>query len=149
MLFRSGSNGYSVLATHMLDMFRYESAGDETPHWSSSLMEQYRHFDLSGLESMDYEHLLERPLDSVVRPRVPFYVGGLRQRSFGTSRWLSKHAFFDGRRISHLDYHMHFVRRAALAEISGVLYHFLFTDWFVDKCREIVRLGLHYGHGSD
>lgn len=143
-----GHNGYTALVTQMLDMFSVagpESAG--APHASNR--DVYRDYDLTGLERMARPKHLYGRRGSVSNAVIPFYQGGLRKTSYGHVCWLTKHALFYGPALSHLDYHEHFVRGGRLADVSGVLYHYLFTQWFPEKCQEAVRRGLHYGGAVD
>ncbi len=142
---------YSAMVCHQLDMFpdRPLAHGDA----SLPLQQANPLYDISHVRKRGYfeadGHGGERWVahNTLANSAIPRQVGGIRATAFNlTEVYLSKHPLLltDGRtRLVH----QHFVDHAAVADISGVLYHYKFVPEFRVKVDAAVRSGV-YADGS-
>jgi glycosyltransferase involved in cell wall biosynthesis len=142
------SRRYTAMAAHMLDMFSDRPVTAPAPP-ALPLKEAFPLYDLSGVRRRGYfeddgygalRFVRHNRLDN---PEIGRYVGGVRAAPFALPEvYLIKHplTFRDGRvRITH----QHFVDHAAVADVSGVLYHYKFAEGFAARVAEAVRTGAY------
>jgi ubiquinone/menaquinone biosynthesis C-methylase UbiE len=136
---------YSTMVSYMLDMLPDGklSEGDR----GLPMREAYPCYDVSGVEKDEYDeplgyhHELWVGRNTVSNPEIKRYTAGIRARLFDLPEvYLIKHPLMrkDGRAKL---VHQHFVDRASVADVSGVLYHYKFVPGFREKVEAAVRGG--------
>jgi len=134
---------FSAMAAYMLDMLPDRPLAEIDA--SLPLQQAYPFYDISAVRKRGYfevdayhgEHWVRH--NTVTNQEIKRYVGGIRAQAFGLSEvYLIKHPLMlrDGRtRLVH----QHFVDRAVVADVTGVLYHYKFVPGFREKVDDAVR----------
>ena len=139
------SKGFSAMAAYILDMLPdgpLTEIDDTLP-----LKKAYPCYDISAVQKLGYFEVDgyhgERWVrhNTVANPDIKRYLGGIRAQAFDLPDvYLIKHPLMlrDGRtRLVH----QHFVDHAAVADVTGVLYHYKFLPGFHAKVDDAVRTG--------
>ena len=136
---------FSAMAAYMLDMFPDRPLAEIDA--SLPLKQAYPRYDISAVRKRGYfeadHHHAEQWVrhNTVANPDIKRYVGGIRAQAFDLPDvYLIKHPLLlrDGRtRLVH----QHFVDHAAVADVTGVLYHYKFVPGFQAKVDDAVRTG--------
>lgn len=123
---------YTAVLTQMLDMFSegpLAALAHKTPQ--ENLKDVYRYYDLSQVSKVDYRTAeLTRayaPENHISHEDTGLYFGGIRKALFGLNCLLSKHSLFRTGKGLQLFPHSHFVNKAKIADVSGVLHHYKFA----------------------
>jgi hypothetical protein len=145
------SRGYTTMVSYLLDMLPDRPMSQVDAHLP--MQQAYRHYDVSAVRKRGYfdrdgyggEQWVAH--NQLANPAVKRYVGGVRAQAFDLPEvYLIKHPLHlrDGRaRLVH----QHFVDRAHVADITGVLCHYKFTPGFGAKVDAAVRSAA-YADGS-
>lgn len=142
---------YTAMVCHQLDMLPERPLAQLDGH--QPLQQTCPLYDISAVRKRDYfavdgyggERWIAH--NTLANPAIPRHVGGIRATAFDLPEvYLIKHPLLlcDGR--IHL-VHQHFVDHAAVADISGVLYHYKFIAGFRAKVDAAVR-SRAYADGS-
>ena len=146
-------NDYSAVVTQMLDMFPSGpiDALNKAPgnncanllHCSvqNSFLNEHRYFSLAGLHPVAYaDSICNRSANLVDCDTLTAMFGGIRYRKFETNVFLTKHPLIFPAKGAKLQ-NCHLVKHARLANLSGVLLHYKFTEGFREYVAEIVAEG--------
>jgi hypothetical protein len=135
----------SAMAAYLLDMLPEGPLECVDP--ARPMKESFPCYDISAVRKLGYfetdAYRGERWVshNTVANPDIKRYVGGIRAQMFDLPDvYLIKHPLMlqDGRtRLVH----QHFVDYAAVADVSGVLYHYKFAPGFGEKVNVAVREG--------
>lgn len=137
--------GFDAMLTPMLDMYPAEfdprSGADFDPG-------EQRLYELATIRHEDYPVYYQCRLPA---PELPAYWAGVRSRVFGVENLcLVKHALMrqsgSARRSNHND---HFVVRAKVADVMGVLFHYKFVGSFSDTVADAIRRKQHHNDSSE
>jgi hypothetical protein len=135
--------GFTAMVAYMLDMLP-ERALAEIDR-SLPIKQAFPRYDISAVRKLGYfepdgyhgERWVSH--NTVVNPEIGRYVGGIRSQKFDLPEvYLIKHPLMlrDGK-VRYV--HQHFVDHAAVADITGVLYHYKFTPDFRAKVDDAVE----------
>lgn len=153
-------NRYTAMVAYLLDLFNNRPLGEAGRPGSDAPLEDafcelasivktvypsyYQHWLTSGV-SLGHIQLRNR----LANPQLQMYSGGVRGRVFGLPKLcLLKHPLIyrDGR-TRYVN--PHFVNRAHVADISGVLYHHKFKQGFADAVTEAVNTVSHWNNSIE
>lgn len=141
------SKWFTAMAAYMLDMLPDGPLTDIDA--TLPLKQAYPCYDISAVRKRGYfeadgyhgERWVRH--NTVANPDIKRYVGGIRAQAFDLPEvYLIKHPLMlrDGRtRLVH----QHFVDHAAVADVTGVLYHYKFVPGFHAKVDVAVRTGAY------
>jgi Glycosyl transferase family 2 len=143
-------HSYTAVVAHMLEMFsevpisRDASLAEDEP-----LREKYRFYDVSNIDRQRYEKLAKGTGNVVSNEDIEVLRGGIRNTLFGNWALLLKHplVFLDDK-LRPMDLSEHWVANARIADFSGVLYHYKFTDRFYEDVRRSVEERNRSDHGT-
>jgi hypothetical protein len=137
------ANEMTAVACQMLDMFpeRIERNGAQSFERS-----EHVYYDLSGIEKSPYWKCNNHVPNKSIRT----HSGGIRGSVFGAREiCLTKHPllFFDSR-VQRLP-GGHWVDRARVADLTGVLFHYKFTSQFYELTEQAVKTGKYFKDSSE
>jgi hypothetical protein len=138
------SRSYTAMVAYLLDMISDRPLSQAQPP-GTSLRAAYPLYDTSRVRKLGYfeadgyggQRFVTH--NALANSEVRRYVGGIRSEAFDLPEaYLVKHplTLSDGRvRLTH----QHFVDRARVADVTGVLYHYKFVDGFRARAEAAVR----------
>jgi hypothetical protein len=132
---------YTAVVAHMLEMFSEEPISrDASLSHDEPLQEKYEYYDVSNIDRKRYERLAKGTGNVVSNEDIEVLRGGIRNTIFGNWALLLKHplVFLDDK-LKPMDLSEHWVANARLADFSGVLYHYKFTNRFYEDVRRSVE----------
>jgi len=125
-------HAYTAVVTQMLDMFADRPLGDLAGGQAESLKDVHCYYDLSAVVQKAY---VREPLtlqfgrkNLVATDSTALCWGGIRATIWGFNCLLTKHSLFRTNAGLRLFPHVHYVDRAKLADVSGVLRHYKFAS---------------------
>jgi Glycosyl transferase family 2 len=129
------SQRYTAVATQLLDMFS-DKAPTALASEQGDLTEVYRYYDLSNMTRVGYANseLVQTYAreNYLSNQNTALYYGGIRKTLYGNDCLLTKHSLFFLEEDLELFPHVHFVNRARLADVSGVMRHYKLTSNALD-----------------
>ena len=134
-------HGYTALATYLLDMFP-EGALEDAP--AGRFVDTHRYCDLSEVSTLPYPDHLECVVDN---PAITRRVGGIRKTVFGLDVELINHPLVRYRSGMFFG-NPHYFKKARVADVAGVMYHYKFTAAFRRLARE-ESAGSRFGIGPE
>jgi glycosyltransferase involved in cell wall biosynthesis len=139
------SNEFTAMAGYLLDMLPESPLAAVEP--GRPMKDAFPCYDISAVRKLGYfeadAYHGERWVshNTVPNPDIKRYVGGIRAQAFDLPDvYLTKHPLILNNGRTDL-VHQHFVDHAAVADISGVLYHYKFAPGFREKVDAAVRAG--------
>jgi len=124
------SKGYTAVTTQLLDMFSDRPLNSLLSE-RGPLETVYQYYDLSDIRKVGYAesslvqtHARDNKLSS---QNTALYYGGIRKTLYGNDCLLTKHSLFFPGGDLELFPHVHFVNRARVADVSGVMRHYKLT----------------------
>jgi glycosyltransferase involved in cell wall biosynthesis len=145
------ANRYTAVVAHMLDMFSEESISRDAslllPE-HEPLKEKYRFYDISHVRWSGYDKASET--DNVAsNENIKILRGGIRKTFFDNNALLIKHPLvFLDEDLRPMDLSEHWVGDARIADFTGVLYHYKFTDRFYKDAQRTVEERNRSDHGT-
>jgi glycosyltransferase involved in cell wall biosynthesis len=144
-------NRYTAVVAHMLDMF---SEGPISRDASlllpehEPLREKYRFYDVSDVRWSGYDRASETN-NVASNENIKILRGGIRKTFFENNALLIKHplVFLDDE-LRPMDLSEHWVGNARIADFTGVLYHYKFTDRFYRDAQRAVEERNRSDHGT-
>ena len=133
--------GHTAVVAQMLDLFA-DGPLSTWPVGGHDLITRCTYYDNSGLAKRPYP---QGQGNQVANPAILLHGGGIRKSVFGITVSLSKHPLLykaAGARPSY--YNSHDCYNAKVADISCVLFHYMFDRHFPKKCILAVRRGNYY-----
>src|SRR5918997_2896139 len=142
-------NSYTAVVAHMLDMFPEQPISQRVPVLSDEpLKELYRFYDISNITGHAYR--LARDTGNIIsNEEIDILRGGIRKTLFNNNATLIKHPLiFLDRNIKPMDLSDHWVSNARIADFSGVLLHYKFSDRLYEDARQAVKERNRSDHGT-
>jgi hypothetical protein len=147
-------NRYTAVVAHMLDMFpekpitRHVSL---SPQEDDPLKEKYGFYDVSNIRHLRYDEA-DGTGNVVANENINILRGGIRNSvfdNFNNRALLLKHPliFLDDE-LKPMDLSDHWVGNARIADFTGVLYHYKFTERFYEDVRRSVEERNRSDHGT-
>jgi hypothetical protein len=143
-------NSYTAMVSYMLEMFPEEILSEDSslPE-DEPLKELHRFYDISNVHAQSY-HTVGDIGNVLADEEVELLRGGVRYTLFGNRALLVKHplVFLDDE-IKLMDLSDHWVGNARVADLTGVLLHYKFSNRFYEDVRRSVgeRNRLNVGSG--
>jgi hypothetical protein len=136
------AHGFTVMRAHMLDMFAAGRIGSSDALRDAPLIDRYPWYDLTAVSRIP---------DPSPFGDMPAYRGGIRADVFGgTHFWLTKHPLIRaGSRAEAFTDNEHSIRHGRIADVTGVLLHFKFTERFPAYVRDAVARGQHWNDSAE
>jgi glycosyltransferase involved in cell wall biosynthesis len=123
--------GYNAVITQMLDLFSDRPLLHLLSTKREDIKEIYRYYDISEVSTEKYAgSKMARQFganNSVAAADASLYWGGIRKTLYGNDCLLTKHSLFANGAGLELFPHVHFVDKARLADLYGVLLHYKLT----------------------
>jgi hypothetical protein len=123
---------FNVVVTQMLDVFADRPLSSLAESKDEDLKKTYRYYDISEVRKADYRSSTfgaKYADDNLVsHPGTALYFGGIRKTLYGLDPLLTKHSLFCTGQNLELFRHVHFVNRARLADVCGLLVHYKLTS---------------------
>lgn len=136
------ANAFTAVVAYMLDMFS-DKPLDEMAHADEDLKNLYRYYDITGIQKLNFEEFC--PHNKITNPQIANYRGGIRDTLFNTYDRLTKTPLiFCDDKIMPMWYSSHKIKRALIADISTVLYHYKFAGDFIEFVKRVVREENYY-----
>lgn len=122
---------YTAVVAQMLDMFPERTTLRNAATEDEPLKELHRFYDISNITAQDYSRRYSNTLAS---EEIKVYWDGIRNTIFKNSAHLTKHPlmFLDDQ-LRPIDPTVHWVRRARVADITCVLFHYKFIGDFYER----------------
>ncbi len=133
-------HSYTAVVAHMLDMFPEEPISRDAPLPEyESLKEKYRFYDISNVRGQSY-HYADDTGNVLANEEIEVLRGGIRKTLFGNNATLIKHplVFLDDR-LKPMDLSDHWVGNARIADFTGVLLHYKFSNRLYEDARRAVE----------
>jgi hypothetical protein len=122
---------YTALLTQLLDMFSDQPLSQLASGDQDNIKSVYQYFDTSDITRTDYRGsaiaLKYGYANRLADSRIQLYWGGIRKTLYGNDCLLSKHSLFRRDESTVLFPHVHFVNRASVADLTGVMLHYKLT----------------------
>lgn len=137
---------FTAMRAHMLDLFASGPIGSREAPADAPLEEQYPFYDISDVHPIT---------DSWMFPDESAWMGGIRKMFFSSNDpWsqfcLTKHPLIQtGRNVRAFEINEHGILGASVADITGALLHFKFTQRFRMYVDEAVRRGQHWNASAE
>ena len=116
--------------TQLLDMFSDKPLPQLSTTGGHDLKTVYQYYDLSDVTRTPYREASIAALygsrNVITHDKTALYFGGMRKTLYGNNCLLTKHSLFRPEQVE-LFPHVHFVDRARLADVSGVMLHYKLT----------------------
>jgi hypothetical protein len=122
----------TAVVTQLLDMFSAERLSDLATQEQRPFQETYQYYDLSEITRVPYHQ--SDMTASFARHNAPTNIdtalqfGGIRKTLYGNNCLLTKHSLFRSNKGLDLFEHIHFVDKAMLADVSGIMRHYKLTS---------------------
>jgi hypothetical protein len=137
---------YTAVLAQMLDLFSEEAIGETSNTGVASLFELFPFYELSSIEKSKYNI----DCNQISSDEIMLHYGGIRNRVFKVGKIsLFKHAMIHNAAENIRLLGTHAVCNAYLADFSAVVYHFKFTNSFVERVKEAVLLENYYQRSVD
>jgi hypothetical protein len=144
-------NDYTAMVAHMLDMFAEEPISRDASlsvQEDEQLKEKYRFYDVSNLRRLRYNEAGGTG-NVVSNENIEILRGGIKKTLFDNKALLLKHPLiFLDEELRPMDLSDHWVGNARIADLTGVLYHYKFTDRFFTDVRRSVDERNRSDHGT-
>lgn len=136
------AGNFTAMRAHMLEMFASGPVGTADARRDAPLAERYPWYDLTAVAPI--------PSPSPFDPE-PAYRGGIRAAVFGSEHfWLTKHPLIKaGSGAEAFTENEHSVKNCRLADVTGALLHFKFTERFPLYVREAVERAHHWNGSAE
>jgi len=122
----------TAVVTQLLDMFSAERLSDLTDQQQRPFQEAYPYYDLSEITRVRYRDSDMRTLfarhNAITNVDTALQFGGIRKSLYGNNCLLTKHSLFRSNNGLDLFEHVHFVDKARLADVSGIMRHYKLTS---------------------
>lgn len=132
-------NSYTAVVAQMLDMFPEGPVSKAANVKDEPLKERHRFYDVSDIAEQGY-YTRGDASNAVASEEIEVYRNGIRKTVFEQYGLLTKHPlmFIDGE-IRHMDPGPHWVSGARVADITCVLFHYMFIGDFYEKTLRAVK----------
>ncbi len=139
------NHNYTAVTSYMLDMFSYKGINRLKKTKKKFNKNDYHYYDISDIEKYDYhDYCKENNIrnNNLSNDKIKYYHGGIRKRLFNANVCITKHPLlFYNQSTKRYNDSAHHILNGQIADISSVLYHYLFIDGFYQKADTIVREG--------
>lgn len=129
---------YTAVVAQMLDMLPEGPLQEARIAPGRRLEETFPFYDVTDVRHTKY------PFGNLSNPAVKMHWGGIRKAVFGTDNGLTKAALVKADDSVDLFVKYHHAENVKVADFTGVLLHFPFTDAFAGKVADAVATG-RYG----
>jgi Glycosyl transferase family 2 len=123
---------YTALITQLLDMFSDSPLSCLTNERKEDVKAVYRYYDISNITRTDYRTsavtVKYGDANELADKETALYWGGIRKTLYGNNCLLTKHSLFFPEAGIDLFPHIHFVNKARVADVSGVMLHYKLTS---------------------
>ncbi len=123
---------YNAMITQLLDMFSDRPLSHLVDEQKEDIKAAYEYYDISEVGRTDYRSspvaVNSAGANRLAASDVSLLWGGIRKRLYGNDCLLTKHSLFYPEAGLELFPHIHFVNRANVADISGVMLHYKLTS---------------------
>lgn len=123
---------YDAVLTQMLDMFSDQPLSYLAANQRENFRQIHRYYDISQVTKTGYLGdaltVAHGPGNHVGSAGTSLHWGGIRKTVFGFKCLLTKHSLFRTGADLQLFPHVHYVNRARLADVSGLLLHYKFAS---------------------
>jgi hypothetical protein len=146
-------NGYTAVASQMLDMFPEEPLHDGGSKESDEpLKERHRFYDTSSVTRQEYRPPPGSKADHdnvISNSEIDVLQGGVKKNVFGYSPILTKHplVFHDGK-VKPFDNSAHWASGAYVANLTCVLFHYTFLEFLYERLRRDLRESNYFSSGK-
>lgn len=131
--------GYDAVVAHLLDMFSANGSLKTTDEHKRGIKDKYKNYDLSSIDVREYDEYWSYNRSTLSSSQIKVYTGGVRKSSFGFEGCLTKHPLVRADRISPVDFDIHSVEGAYIADVSCVLHHYILVAGFIEKAERVSR----------
>jgi hypothetical protein len=125
-------NRYTAVITHLLDMFSDRPLSYLTNERKENVKAVYRYYDISNVTKTNYRTsavaIMYGDANELTDSETALYWGGIRKTLYGNNCLLTKHSLFFPEAGIDLFPHVHFVNKARVADVSGVMLHYKLTS---------------------
>ncbi len=125
-------HNYNAVITQLLDMFSDRSLSHLVDEQKEDIKAVYQYYDISEVGKTDYRSspvaVNSAGANRLASSDVALLWGGIRKRLYGNDCLLTKHSLFYPEAGIELFPHIHFVNRANVADVSGVMLHYKLTS---------------------
>ncbi len=140
--------GFDAVVAHMLDLFGSRpildaSGAGGVPEFRA----EHRYYDLHEIEETDHAYAFGVS-NEISNPAIKCLSGGIHSTVFKNTLLLTKHPLLKWRPPMELPRYSHDIRRAKLADVSAVFYHYKFTDEFPRVLARAIDEGGYYDGSS-
>jgi hypothetical protein len=129
---------YTAVVAQMLDMFPDNPLSDGASEQDEPLKEVHRFYNISDIERQSY-YSRGKTKNTVASEEIEIYRGGIRKTIFENNALLTKHPLLfideDRRPVARIQW----VGGARVADITCVLFHYLFAGDFYGKAVRAVK----------
>src|ERR687894_353078 len=130
---------YTAVVAQMLDMFPDNPLSDGASEWDEPLKELHRFYDISDIGRQSYYSRDKSARNTVASEEIEIYRDGIRKTIFENGALLTKHPLMfideDRRPVARANW----VGGAHVADITCVLFHYMFAGDFYDRAVRVVK----------
>jgi hypothetical protein len=130
---------YTAVVAQMLDMFPDKPLSGRASEWDEPLKELHRFYDISDIRRQSYYSRDKSARNTVASEEIEIYRDGIRKTIFENGALLTKHPlmFIDENRrpVARANW----VGGAHVADITCVLFHYMFAGDFYDKAVRVAK----------
>ncbi|MEM0977707.1 MAG: glycosyltransferase family 2 protein [Pseudomonadota bacterium] len=133
------ASGKFAVPLHMVDMYPAKvSRKDDGEDW----LQTNTYFEAKSMRSLTYDFLFRRK-HGFVSNQVNGYIGGVRERVFDVTNWLTKGMLLIPEKCGYLRDN-HFLVGCRYSDTSFVLKHYRFAARFFENVEKICASGSHF-----
>jgi glycosyltransferase involved in cell wall biosynthesis len=130
---------YTAVVAQMLDMFPDKPLSGRASEWDEPLKELHRFYDISDIRRQSYYSRDKSARNTVASEEIEIYRDGIRKTIFENGALLTKHPLMfideDRRPVARANW----VGGAHVADITCVLFHYMFAGDFYGKAVRAVK----------
>jgi glycosyltransferase involved in cell wall biosynthesis len=130
---------YTAVVAQMLDMFPDKPLSGRASEWDEPLKELHRFYDISDIGRQSYYSRDKSARNTVASEEIEIYRDGIRKTIFENGALLTKHPLMfideDRRPVARANW----VGGAHVADITCVLFHYMFAGDFYDRAVRVVK----------
>ena len=140
------SNSFTAVSAHMLDMFEDSPLHNIQSTPKDDLRKKYQHYDLE-----DVHEVLPEVREKLTSNSIRCLRGGIRKTLFGSGHFLltKMPLFFVDDDIQIFPQNEHFVEKANIADVTGVLLHYKLLSSFGEKAEDAVKRRNHWRNSTE
>ena len=142
-------NSYTAVAAYLLDMVSNEKKIFTSNLDHSFNRSDYEYYDLSQIQAEKYDKHITMINNKINNKAIKSYKGGVRKTIFDIKPKLLKHPLIYYNKILKPFYGSHGIRNANIADISCVLYHYKFTEKFIEKIDKAIEEENYYCNSKE